>query len=138
MVFNRPRKGLSLIEVVVAVWIAAAVVISLMVLFSGLLGNSKTAKNIAKAATIAQQYIEKLKSDSAFFSGIIASGGRTIKEVEVVSDPNYQGPIEFTVNIQAVPRTVNSSQIDVLINVSWMEKGKQKQSRLETFIPAPL
>lgn len=138
MALNKPSKGLSLLEVIIAIWIAAAVVISLMVLFGYILGTSKTSKNTAKATTIAQQYIEKLKSDSALFKGIIASGSKTIKEVEVVSDPKYQGPIEFTVNIQAAPRAVDSSQIDVLITVSWIEKENQKQSKLETYIPAPL
>jgi Tfp pilus assembly protein PilV len=137
----RPGRGLSLVEIVLAIGIAAISVITVLVIFSYVFANARSGKLQAKAAAIGQGYVERVKADKDFFKAVQAAPGSNIvrTETEPVYDGETSAPITFTSSVALTPRAFGTSQrpyADVLVTVSWKERETLKSTTLETYFPA--
>jgi len=144
------KNGLSLIEIVIAIGIAMVMVVSLLLFFSYVFASVRSGKNKAKAASIAQKYLERLKADQDYLQDVIKSP-QNFAEKEVLYNPNQEAPTVFTVAISATPMPPDNELVDILIQVNWKEHRSgvaapgdttsgtmvDKSTTMETYLNAP-
>lgn len=125
------KSGFSLLEVVIALGIAAIAVSSLIVFFAYALETIRISKSVAQATTIAQRKMEELKANPDSILEMAAGPNptpRTVAEI-LYSTPGTsltspKVPIMYTVTTTSnfIPNT-NKRVIDVVVTVSWKYKN---------------
>lgn len=117
-VIRKKERALSLIEMIFALWVAAIVVLSIMMFFG--YTYSKAGKNKAIATSIAKRAIEELKGDTKRLNEIVAGDG-TFSFIESVQDPDSGETIPFKADGDVTEQS-SDGQFYVKVKVSWPDK----------------
>lgn len=125
---------MTLVEIMFAIALSSIAVVTLVVLFSFIFSSARNGKSQAKATSIAQRYMERLKADQKFYDRVKASPG--FIERELVWEGVQTAPVEYTVKIGLDPTGTAGHFVDGLVTVSWTERAVAKQVALETFFPS--
>jgi len=122
-VIRKKERALSLIEMIFALWVAAIVVLSIMMCFG--YTYSKAGKNKAIATSIAKRSIEELKGDTKRLKEIVAGDG-TYSFIESVQDPDSGETIPFKADGEVTEQS-SDGQFYVKVKVSWPDKVGARQ-----------
>ncbi len=115
---KKKARALTLIEMIFSLWIAAIVVLSIMMFFG--YTYSRAGKNKAIATSIAKRMIEELKGDTGRLKEIVFGDG-TFSSIENVQDPDLGDIIPFKVDGEVTEQSADG-QFYVKVKVSWPDK----------------
>lgn len=143
------RSGFSLLEVILAIGIAAIAILTLLVFFAYSLENIRVGKSIAHATALAQRRLEYLKSNPDEIKRLIymvddeigkgvpiedACASESEKVSEAIYDPDFEKPVEFTIttNVKRLPPP-QEYVADIWVVVTWKYKNLIRKVVLETY-----
>jgi len=125
---KKKARALTIIEMIFALWMAAIVVISIMMCFG--YTYSRAGKNKAIATSIAKRAIEEYKSDTKGLMEVV-NGDGTFSFVENVQDPDSGDTVPFKAEGE-VTMQPSDGQFYVKVKVSWPDKVGARQNAAGT------
>lgn len=129
MIITDPRKrksrGLSLLEVIIAIGIAAIAVSSMVIFFAYVMESIRMGRSVAQATTLAQRYLEELKGDPS----------RITQMAEERKDPEFvEPPPEVMAEILYQPEGVYLAAPKIPIIYKVTTKAEYQEDRGERII----
>lgn len=109
-------KSFTLIELMVAIAILALLATSLLTAYSSCVFLSLSNDNLAKAANNAQAVLEELASGS-------------YSQITTQAHPGFNNLNDETIIINVTPAT---NKKEVLVEISWSERGRENSFKLFT------
>lgn len=127
------KRGMTLLEVIISLYIMAILVILVMLLTSYISAYVKSGKNIALATSVAQKQIELLKTYTPEVLDGVYNAACSLEEKIVYTDEiEYHEYTRFT-----TISPYKSGLFDVVVKINWLEKGILKEIMLETYMKRP-
>ena len=133
---RQQNKAFSLLEIIIAMGIAGAVVVTMFTFLGFVFQGIKHGKLSAQGTALASKYIEKVKGDNEFALAIAALTS-PYTEDEIVIDPITGEPRTYTVTLDMNPAITGSSLEDLVVKVEWVEERKTGKVVVETYINLP-
>ncbi len=131
---NRNKsEGFSLLEVIIALGIAAISVSSLIIFFSYAMQSIRISRSMAQATTLAQRQMEELKAnpgrimemadDPLYVAGPVETAEILYNpETFELGSPRIPIPFFITTTAERIPET-GGRVIDILVEVRWRYQG---------------
>ena len=115
----RSRRGVSLIEIMVALMILAVVGALIITLTLQILAATNSAKLRNKASSYAQQGLEQVRG---YYQ---ANGWASLASyTDTFSDPVFT---------RAITLTPNGNQVAVTVTITWTDKGENRNTSVSTY-----
>lgn len=130
----KKEKGLSLLEVIIALYLMAIMIVLVMLFNVYVSGYVKAGENIAIATSFAQRQIEHLKIYNPQELGEIYDATPNLEEKIIYTyGTEYY---EYTRTTTISPH--NPGLFNVVVKVNWEDKRKSlKEALLETYMKRP-
>ncbi|MBI3927779.1 MAG: hypothetical protein HY319_19720 [Armatimonadetes bacterium] len=136
----KSRRAVSLVELVLALGVAAVVLLTLAVFIGTVHRNSREGKSHSIGSTLAVRMLEKLHSDPDFFEQVLEAPG---SRLELTERQQFleEGELSATkfrsrVSLLSIPGS-EDRYFDALVQVDWAESGRQRSLKVETYVPDP-
>lgn|GEM_PF-1607516 len=126
-VMKKKARALTIIEMIFALWMAAIVVISIMMCFG--YTYSRAGKNKAIATSIAKRAIEEYKGNTRGLREVV-NGDGTFSFVENVQDTDSGDTVPFKAEGEVTAQS-SDAQFYVKVKVSWPDKVGARQNAAE-------
>ncbi|MCD6309147.1 MAG: hypothetical protein J7M18_00425, partial [Candidatus Eremiobacteraeota bacterium] len=130
---RRYTKAFSLLEIILAMGLAAAVVVSLFMFLEYVFAGIKHGKLTSQATALGARYIEKIKGDPEMAMSLLDLGEPKTEEEEI-TDPVTGETRHYNVTIEVSRMASGTNLADVVVKVEWKEKERKSEVVLETYI----
>lgn len=127
------QKGMSLLEIIISLHLAAIMVISVMLFTSYISEYVKAGKNIARATSICQKQMELLKTYAPEELENIYNANPILEEKIIYTDQIEYHEYTRTTLISPYKKYL----FDIKVKANWAEKNNLKETLLETYMKRP-
>jgi hypothetical protein len=131
----RPKRGLTVAEIILAMAVASLSVIGIASLITSVYRAVKDGKYQAVGSTLARQEIERLRGDKDDLVRLVNLPG---PETRIVALPVGDQETAFNCTLRAVyAPSMENRYLDLTCAVRWEQHGMVREVRLETLLPKP-
>jgi len=126
------KKGFTLIEIIVAIGLAALILPALIIVFSFSIQSAGQGENFTKAYALAQKEMETIY-------GLKEQGGTAWDWVNTPLNSTTTTPLTegFTQTVQISDANLYGSVNDtrkIIVTINWKEKGQNQEVKLESYV----